>query len=127
LSDIYANEGATYTAYPGCWRGGFIGLRPALRPLERLRSLILIETSAQPEPKENVPRYRMLNRMVRLMGVGAVKKPVMKIMFGQTFFQSPERQQWKGSYLEPDYEVSSWIQEYIVAARERNRYFHHHT
>jgi len=89
--------------FAGLSMGGFVGLRVALRAPERLRSLILIETSAQAEPKENVPRYRMLNMMVRVLGVGAVKKPVMKIMFGQTFLQDPERQElrqeWKGELL----------------------------
>ena len=77
--------------FAGLSMGGFVGLRVARRAPARLRSLILLETSAQAEPKENVPRYRMLNMMVRLLGVGAVRKPVMKIMFGQSFLQDPDR------------------------------------
>jgi pimeloyl-ACP methyl ester carboxylesterase len=77
--------------FAGLSMGGFVGLRIAARAPERLLSLILIETSAQAEPEENVPRYRMLSRLVKLLGIGAVKKPVMKIMFGQSFLEDPER------------------------------------
>src|SRR5437899_10903280 len=38
----------------GLSMGGFIGLRLAARHPELLRSMILLETSADPEPSENV-------------------------------------------------------------------------
>mgnify|MGYP002152345603 CR=1 FL=1 len=77
--------------FAGLSMGGFIGLHLGARHPERLHSLILMETSAQAEPAENVPRYRMLNTVVGLLGAWAVKKPVMKIMFGRPFLQDPAR------------------------------------
>lgn len=77
--------------FAGLSMGGFVAMRMAIRHPERMQSLILLETSAQAEPQENVPRYRMLNTMVRLFGAGAVKGPVMKIMFGQSFLQDEDR------------------------------------
>lgn len=77
--------------FAGLSMGGFIGLRLASRHPDRVQSLTLIDTSAQAEPEENIPRYRMLNRIVKMLGVWAVKRPVMKIMFGPSFLADPER------------------------------------
>ncbi|MCO6475974.1 MAG: alpha/beta fold hydrolase [Phaeodactylibacter sp.] len=84
--------------FAGLSMGGFVALRLASRHPERIQSLILMETTAQPEPAENVPRYRMLTKIVKLLGPRAVKKPVMNIMFSQAFLQDParkaERRHW---------------------------------
>ncbi|MCB0567026.1 MAG: alpha/beta fold hydrolase [Phaeodactylibacter sp.] len=77
--------------FAGLSMGGFVALRLAVRHPERLQSLILMETTAQPEPVENVPRYRMLSTTVKWLGTWAVKKPVMKIMFSQAFLNDPAR------------------------------------
>src|SRR5438552_10053419 len=42
----------------GLSMGGFVGMRIAARRPDLVRSLALLETSADPEPPENVPRYR---------------------------------------------------------------------
>lgn len=77
--------------FAGLSMGGFVAMRMAIHHPERVQSLILLETSAQAEPAENVPRYRMLNGIVRLFGAGAVRGPVMKIMFGKPFLQDEHR------------------------------------
>lgn len=77
--------------FVGLSMGGFVGMRLAARYPKLVKSLVLMETSAQPEPEENVPNYTMLNTLVKLLGVWAVKKPVMKIMFGQKFLQDKSR------------------------------------
>ncbi len=85
--------------FAGLSMGGFVALRLDSRYPARIKSLILMETTAQPEPAENIPRYRLLNNIVKLLGPRAVKKPVMKIMFGQAFLQDParkdERRRWE--------------------------------
>lgn len=75
----------------GLSMGGFVAMRLAARHPSRIQSLVLLETSAQPEAPENVPRYRLLCRVVRLLGTWAVQKPVMRIMFGQSFLTDPHR------------------------------------
>ena len=84
--------------FAGLSMGGFVGMRLAAWHPDRLHSLILLGTSAQPEPKENIPRYRLLNTIVQFLGTGAVRGPVMKIMFGASFLQDPAKkalcQQW---------------------------------
>jgi pimeloyl-ACP methyl ester carboxylesterase len=83
----------------GLSMGGFVALRLALRRPELLRSLILLETTADPEPAANVPRYRRLNLVARWLGLGLVAGPVMKIMFGEKFLTDParaaERAEWR--------------------------------
>lgn len=77
--------------FVGLSMGGFVGMRLALRHRELLRSLILIETSADPEPKENLGRYRALGFVARWLGLHLVANPVMKIMFGRKFLTDPGR------------------------------------
>ena len=93
--------------FVGLSMGGFIGMRLAARRPELIRSLVLMETSADAEPAENVPRYRMLGRVVRVLGrlgMRLVMPRVMRIMFGRTFLEDPareaERQLWKTRGME---------------------------
>lgn len=83
----------------GLSMGGFIGLRLAARRPELLRSLILLETTADPEPSENVAKYKQLTFVARWFGLGLVVDRVMPVMFGQTFLGDPvralERREWR--------------------------------
>ncbi len=78
--------------FVGLSMGGFVGMRLAARRPELLRSLVLLETSADPEPEENVGPYRRLNFVARWLGVWPVADRVMKIMFGRTFLEDPGRE-----------------------------------
>ena len=53
--------GASPCHFVGLSMGGFVGLRLASRRPELLRSLALVDSSADPEPADNLPRYRLLN------------------------------------------------------------------
>jgi pimeloyl-ACP methyl ester carboxylesterase len=79
--------------------GGFVGLRIAIRRPDLLKSLILIESSSDPEPRKNIPRYRLLNLVARWIGLEVVANRVMEIMFGQKFLNDPARatlnHEWK--------------------------------
>jgi pimeloyl-ACP methyl ester carboxylesterase len=85
--------------FAGLSMGGFVGMRLAIRHPELLRSLMLIETTADAEPEENKGPYRRLAFIGRWLGFGLVAEPVMKIMFGETFLNDPERadlrEEWK--------------------------------
>lgn len=87
----------------GLSMGGFIGLRLAIRRPELLRSLMLVETTADAEPVENVLRYRQLNFIARCLGLRPVINQVMRIMFGRTFLHDPARDRlrelWKRRIL----------------------------
>jgi len=77
--------------FVGLSMGGFVGMRLAAQQPELLKTLTLLDTSADPEPTENGPKYRMLNFVARWIGLWAVIGRVMPIMFGQTFLNDAAR------------------------------------
>ncbi len=83
----------------GLSMGGFVAMRLAARRPDLVRSCVLLETSADAEPSENVPRYRTLNRVAKWFGLRVVASKVMPIMFGTTFLTDParatERDAWR--------------------------------
>lgn len=85
----------------GLSMGGFVAMRMAARHRELLKSIMLIETSADLEP--NKFKYNVLNTIVKIFGVKAVINKVMPIMFGKTFLNDPNRQDevgyWRGEIL----------------------------
>ncbi len=92
--------------YLGFSMGGFVGLRLAMRHTELLKSLILVDTSAEPEPADNLPKYKLLNFVARWIGLWAVSSQVMPIMFSESFLNDPTRadlsQEWKQHLLNND-------------------------
>jgi len=81
--------------FVGLSMGGFVGMRLALRHPELLRSLTLMNTSADAEPEQNKGPYRRLAFVGRWLGFRWVVKPIMKIMFGTSFLSDPQREQQK--------------------------------
>jgi pimeloyl-ACP methyl ester carboxylesterase len=92
--------------FAGLSMGGFIGLRVGFRHPELLSSLIIIESTADPEPEENLFRYKTLNFIARWLGFGLVSEQVMPIMFGKKFLEDPERAElrarWKNELVSND-------------------------
>ena len=88
--------------FAGLSMGGFVGMRLAARYPEKVKSLILLETSANAEPVENLPKYKFLNGIVKLFGVvPMVASKVMPIMFAQSWLENPKN---KDAYIK-------WIKE----------------
>lgn len=87
----------------GLSMGGFVGLRLAIRRPHLIRSLILVETSADPESEETARRYRLLSFVARWFGLRIVVDRVMPIIFGKKFLSDPARaelsQQWRQRIL----------------------------
>lgn len=87
--------------FVGLSMGGFVGQRVAIKHPERLNSLILLETSADPEAPENAKKYNKLIMAIQWLGVKMVSKKIMPIMFGQTFLADKSRKaeykQWKAN------------------------------
>jgi 3-oxoadipate enol-lactonase len=72
----------------GLSMGGFVGMRLAARHPELIKSLVLLETSANAEPLENLPQYKLLNGIVRWIGIiPPIANKVMKIMFAHSWLQ----------------------------------------
>lgn len=77
--------------FVGLSMGGFVGLRLAIHHPELLRSLVLMETSADPEVPEHIGPYRRLAFVARWFGFSLVIDRVMNILFGATFMKDSER------------------------------------
>lgn len=74
----------------GLSMGGFVGMRLAASHPELVKSLTLLETSANAEPLENLPQYKLLNGLVRWVGViPPIASKVMKIMFAKSWLADP--------------------------------------
>ncbi len=71
--------------------GGFVGIRLAARQPKLLKSLTLIETSADRESDQNRSRYRLINQLFRWLGPIWIANPTMKFLFGQKFMQDASR------------------------------------
>lgn len=84
--------------FVGLSMGGFIAMRLAARRPDLLKSMILLETSADAEP--NVFKYNMLSLIVKLFGVKAVSQKVMTIMFGQSFLNDNQRSELRDEWTE---------------------------
>jgi len=68
----------------GLSMGGFVAMRMGARRPDLVKSLILVETSSDPEPIENIGRYRLLTSVVKLIGPRVVRPRVAPIMLGAT-------------------------------------------
>jgi 3-oxoadipate enol-lactonase len=75
--------------YVGLSMGGFIGQRIAARRPELVRSLTLLDSSADPETPRGRIEYPVLSGVFQLLGPNAVRGPVEKVMFGPTFRADP--------------------------------------
>jgi 3-oxoadipate enol-lactonase len=82
----------------GLSMGGFVAMRVGARRPDLVRSLLLLETSSEPEPIENVGRYRLLTRFTRLLGPRVVGERVMPIMFGRSFLADASRASERARY-----------------------------
>jgi len=89
--------------FAGLSMGGFVGMRLAISHPELLKSLVLLDTTADPEPEQNKGPYRRLAFIGRWLSFRLVIKPLMKIMFGRSFLENPgrvdERAKWKNHLL----------------------------
>lgn len=68
----------------GLSMGGFVAMRMAARRPDLVRSLLLIETSSDPEPRENIQRYRLLTAAVKLVGPRMLQSRVAPIMLAKS-------------------------------------------
>jgi 3-oxoadipate enol-lactonase len=75
----------------GLSMGGFIGMRLAIDYPERLKSLMLLETTADPEPEVNKPKYLKLCFVAKWFSVSIIVNKVMAIMFSQSFLNDPNK------------------------------------
>jgi 3-oxoadipate enol-lactonase len=83
----------------GLSMGGFVAMRLGARRPDLVRSLLLLDTSADPEPPENELIFRLWIRIVRDGGVDILVDTTMPHMLGQSTLSDParaaERDSWR--------------------------------
>ena len=78
--------------FVGLSMGGFVGMRVAARRPDLVRSLVLIESAADPEPPANIPKYRRLNWVARWLGVPRfLARHILPILLGHDILNDPDR------------------------------------
>jgi 3-oxoadipate enol-lactonase len=92
--------------YVGLSMGGFVGQRIAARRGDLIRSLTLLDSSAEAESPRGRVEYPVLSVLYRLLGPNAVRKPVEKVMLGPSFRADPRNKQivddWMGRLARGD-------------------------
>jgi 3-oxoadipate enol-lactonase len=83
--------------FVGLSMGGFVGMRLAARKPHLIKSLTLLDTSAEPEP--NKFKYRVLSFIFKTMGPRPVSKRIVSILFGRSTLHDPSKRelvdQWR--------------------------------
>lgn len=82
---VIAALGVAPVHYVGLSMGGFIGQRIAARNGELLRSLTLLDTSADAEEPDKARQYKLLATIYRLTGIRPLRRQVVPLLFGPAF------------------------------------------
>jgi 3-oxoadipate enol-lactonase len=75
--------------FVGLSMGGMVGMRLAAKYPQFIRSLALLDTSAQPEPWHKKIKYRLMGVIVNLFGVKPLTPSTLKLMFGPSTLKNP--------------------------------------
>lgn len=97
VSLIEQLAGNTKVHFVGLSMGGFVGMRLAARKPHLLKSLSLLDTSADPEP--NRFKYQLLNTLFKLGGAPFVIDKIIRILFGKSSLSDSSKKEiihfWK--------------------------------
>ena len=89
--------------FVGFSMGGMVALRLACKHPEVIKSLILIDTSSEPEPSNFTFRNKTMLWVAKYGGLKLIANRVMTMFFGNDFLKDPDRKSvrkiWKNHYL----------------------------
>ncbi len=71
--------------------GGMVALKLAIKYPELIKSLILIDTSSEPEPTDKMLRNKALLFVAKYVGLKPIAGQVMSLFFGPDFLKDPNR------------------------------------
>lgn len=78
--------------------GGMVAQRVALKRPDLLRSLVLMNTSAEREKASSRPRFALLNLAARFLGLEKVTSRILPLMFSDRFIEGElyrqDRERW---------------------------------
>jgi 3-oxoadipate enol-lactonase len=107
--------------FVGLSMGGFVGMRIAARHPKLLRSLSLLATAPDAEPRAHLPRYRLLTMVVRHLGPRPVLSQIMPIMFGPSFLTDPQREEDRARWTRQLRRNARTIHRAVTGVIERER------
>lgn len=92
--------------FVGMSTGGFVGMRLALYQPELIKSLVLIDTSADQEDPKALRNNKLLLSVLGIFGFRPVINKAMSILMGASFLKDPNRQEqvmgWKDDIMSLD-------------------------
>ncbi len=89
---VIEQTGSAPCHFVGLSTGGFVGLRLAIRYPHLIKSLVLMDTSADREPWPKRFKYEAMFKVLQVFGFGPLIKTVQGLMFSPAFITDPERQ-----------------------------------
>ncbi len=92
--------------FVGFSMGGMIALRLAIKYPDVIKSLILIDTSSEPEPSNNILRNKSMLWVAKNIGLPILANRIMAMFFGPEFRKDPDRKSlqklWRNHFLAND-------------------------
>ena len=89
--------------FVGFSMGGMVAMRAAIQFPELIKSLILIDTSSDPEPKSGMLRNTAMLVVAKHIGLAPLAPKVMSMFFGKAFLTDPKRKElykeWKNHFV----------------------------
>jgi pimeloyl-ACP methyl ester carboxylesterase len=104
--------------FVGLSMGGFIGMRLAARKPHLLKSVTLMDTSADAEP--NKFKYKILNVIFKLAGSKPIINNIMNILFGQTFLHDDSRKEIRDHWFRHILQLNKSITRSVEGVINRN-------
>lgn len=99
VAELISALGLPPVHFVGLSMGGMVGLRLAARHPELVRSLSLLDSSAEAEAEAARRRYRMMLWVLRLLGARPLVSRLLPVMFGRSTLSDPAqadaRREWR--------------------------------
>ena len=77
--------------FMGMSTGGYVGVRLMVNRPELLKSVVLMDTSAESESAESIGQYNLMLTVVRYLGQRAVFRKAVAMLMGEKFRTDPAR------------------------------------
>lgn len=92
--------------FVGFSMGGMVAMRLAIRHPELIKSLILIDTTSEPDPSAGHFRNKLMLWVAKYLGLGPIAGKVISMFFGPSFLKDHKRKNlrtiWKNHFLSND-------------------------